>query len=165
MVKGLAFKPNTLTTTVAPAHLQPAPLPLSFQHFFSVAKSKLWHSLLYWCQPVVIELFLVSFAFVAFEITMGLGRHTMRYHRGQYHGKLGYLQAFSALCIDVWSSWVFGLGVLLAFWVFGILFFQGAGIRGPSDAGGSCTSGCAASGKPLCSFKPLLRGALIWMPF
>lgn len=30
----------------------------------------------------------------------------MRYHRGQYHGKLGYLQAFSALCIDVWSSWV-----------------------------------------------------------
>lgn len=122
VVKGLAFKPNTLTTTVAPAHLQPAPLPLSFQHFFSVAKSKLWHSLLYWCQPVVIELFLVSFAFVAFEITMGLGRHTMRYHRGQYHGKLGYLQAFSALCIDVWSSWVFGLGVLLAFWVFGILF-------------------------------------------
>lgn len=122
VVKGLAFKPNTLTTTVAPAHLQPAPLPLSFQHFFSVAKSKLWHSLLYWCQPVVIELFLVSFAFVAFEITMGLGRHAMRYHRGQYHGKLGYLQAFSALCIDVWSSWVFGLGVLLAFWVFGILF-------------------------------------------
>lgn len=122
VVKGLAFKPNTLTTTVAPAHLQPAPLPLSFQHFFSVAKSKLWHSLLYWCQPVVIELFLVSFAFVAFEITMGLGRHTMRYHRGQYHGKLGYLQAFSALCIEVWSSWVFGLGVLLAFWVFGILF-------------------------------------------
>ena len=35
-----------------------------------------------------------------------LRRHTMRYHRGQYHGKLGYLQAFSALCIDGWSSWV-----------------------------------------------------------
>lgn len=122
VVKDLAFTPNTLTTTVAPAHLRPAPQPLSFQHFFSVAKSKLWHSLLYWFQPVVMELLFVSFAFVAFEITMGLGRHTMRYHRGEYHGKLGYLQAFSALCIDVWSSWVFGLGVLLAFWVFGILF-------------------------------------------
>eukprot|EP00435_Cladocopium_sp_Y103_P010922 s574_g2.t2 len=122
VVKGLAFKPNTLTTTVAPTRLQPAPPPLSFQHFFSVAKSKLWHSLLYWFQPVVMELFLVSFAFVAFEITMGLGRHTTRYHRGQYQGKLGLLQAFSALCIDVWSSWVFGLGVLLAFWVVGILF-------------------------------------------
>ena len=40
---------------------------------------------------------------------MMLRRHTMRYHKGEYHGKLGYLQAFSALCIDVWSSWVWNL--------------------------------------------------------
>ena len=119
VVKGLAFKPNTLTTTVAPLHLSAAPAPLSFGHFVSVATNKVWQSLLYWLQPVVTDLFIISLTFAAFELAMSFGRLCTRRRNGHYKG---CLDAFLSLCMDIWSSWVFGFAILLAIWIFGILF-------------------------------------------
>jgi len=119
VVKGLAFKPNTLTTTVAPLHLSAAPAPLSFGHFVSVATNKVWQSLLYWLQPVVTDLFIISLTFAAFELAMSFGRLCTRRRNGHYKG---CLEAFLSLCMDIWSSWVFGFAILLAIWIFGILF-------------------------------------------
>ena len=119
VVKGLAFKPNTLTTTVAPLHLSAAPAPLSFGHFVSVATNKVWQSLLYWLQPVVTDLFIISLTFAAFELAMSSGRLCTRRRNGHYKG---CLDAFLSLCMDIWSSWVFGFAILLAIWIFGILF-------------------------------------------
>ncbi|CAK9110220.1 Hypothetical protein SCF082_LOCUS51200 [Durusdinium trenchii] len=122
VVKGLVFRPNTLTTTVAPLRLTPAPVALPYQHFLSSGASMLLHSVLYWLQPVVTDLLLISLAFLIFELTMSLGRHGHRYHQGSYGGPFGLLEAAGNVCMELWSGWTFGLAILVALWVVGILF-------------------------------------------
>eukprot|EP00913_Durusdinium_trenchii_P007324 g6885.t1 len=105
VVKGLVFRPNTLTTTVAPLRLTPAPVALPYQHFLSSGASMLLHSVLYWLQPVVTDLLLISLAFLIFELTMSLGRHGHRYHQGSYGGPFGLLEAAGNVCMELWSGW------------------------------------------------------------
>ncbi|CAJ1339912.1 unnamed protein product [Effrenium voratum] len=116
VVKGM-IKPNTLTTTIRPMKVPPAPPAVDWRSLVSPAVDMLTRSLLYWLMPVVTDLLVLSLAFVAFELVMGFGRRRSEYLRGDS----SVLQAFRSLCTEVCSGWVWGASLLAAFWVAGIL--------------------------------------------
>ncbi|CAE7229774.1 unnamed protein product [Symbiodinium natans] len=117
VVKGL-IKPNTLTTTIRPVEVPTPPASVPYRHFVSSAAAALGHSVLYWITPIVVDLLLISLAFVLFEIAMGIGRHSSTYLEE------GLARTASSLMTDICSGWVCGASALVAFWVLGILLAQ-----------------------------------------
>jgi len=109
--------PDTRTTTVAPLHIPTPPETRQYRHFLQPALHKLKQAILHWVAPLVLDLALISCAFLLFEMVAGVGRHAPAYRRGS----LSAVEIASRLASDVYVGWVWGAALLVAVWVVGIL--------------------------------------------
>jgi len=112
--------PDTRTTTVEPLHVPTPPETRQYRHFLQPALQKLKQAILHWVAPVVLDLALISCAFLLFETVAGVGRHAPAYRRGS----LSAVEVASRLASDVYVGWVWGAALLVALWVVGILLSQ-----------------------------------------